>query len=222
MNFIISVINPAKAELMTAICQELGVPISIVAHGRGTAVSSMRELLGIDSDEKRIVFSVAGANETAELIRALKRCMHIGVPGHGIVTAVPVKSVAGGKTVTYLNGGSGAAKYKPREKYAYELIVAIANEGSTDAVMNAARAAGARGGTVIHGKGTGAGSGSRFYNISIADEKEVIMIVSPAEDKSAIMRSIAANAGPDTPAGAIVFSLPAAEVAGFGLPDDET
>ena len=47
-------------------------------------------------------------------------------------------------------------------------------------------------------------------------------IVSPAEDKSAIMRSIAANAGPDTPAGAIVFSLPAAEVAGFGLPDDET
>ena len=106
--------------------------------------------------------------------------------------------------------------------FEYEMIYAIVNAGFADAVMEAAREYGARGGTVIHGKGTGAGSGSRFYNISIADEKEVIMIVSPAEDKSAIMRAIAENAGPDTPAGAIVFSLPAAEVAGFGLPDDET
>ena len=103
-----------------------------------------------------------------------------------------------------------------------KLLVSIVGRNQGDWVVETAKKAGARGGTVIHGKGTGAGSGSRFYNISIADEKEVIMIVSPAEDKSAIMRSIAANAGPDTPAGAIVFSLPAAEVAGFGLPDDET
>lgn len=220
MNFIISVINPAKAELMTAICQELGVPISIVAHGRGTAVSSMRELLGIDSDEKRIVFSVAGANETAELIRALRRRMHIGVPGHGIVTAVPVKSVAGGKTVTYLNGGSGAAKYKPREKYAYELIVAIANEGSTDAVMNAARAAGAMGGTVLHGKGTTSPESEKFLGVSIAKEKEVILIVARKEQKADIMRSIMTRAGADTDAGAVVFSVPVSEVAGFGMFDE--
>lgn len=220
MNFIISVINPAKAELMTAICQELGVPISIVAHGRGTAVSSMRELLGIDSDEKRIVFSVAGANETAELIRALRRRMHIGVPGHGIVTAVPVKSVAGGKTVTYLNGGSGAAKYKPREKYAYELIVAIANEGSTDAVMNAARAAGAMGGTVLHGRGTTSPESEKFFGVSIAKEKEVILIVARKEQKADIMRSIMTRAGTDTDAGAVVFSVPVSEVAGFGMFDE--
>ena len=31
--------------------------------------------------------------------------MHIGVPGHGIVIAVPIKSVGGGKTVAFLNAG---------------------------------------------------------------------------------------------------------------------
>ena len=150
------------------------------------------------------------------LIAAQKRRLHIGVPGHGIVIAVPIKSVGGGNTVAYLNGGR-SPKYTPDLSCAYELIVAIANEGGTDAVMNAARAAGARGGTVLHGKGTGAKGAPKFYNISIAAEKEVILIVSVAEQKAEIMRSILRKAGPDSDAGAIVFSLPASAVAGFGL-----
>ena len=43
----------------------------------------------------------------------------------------------------------------------------------TDMVMNAARAAGARGGTTIHAKGTGE-KDPRFYNITLAKEKEVL------------------------------------------------
>ena len=118
--------------------------------------------------------------------------------------------------MAYLNGGR-SPKYTPDLSCAYELIIAIANEGGTDAVMNAARAAGARGGTVLHGKGTGAKGAPKFYNISIAAEKEVILIVSAAGQKAEIMRSILRKAGPDSDAGAIVFSLPASAVAGFGL-----
>lgn len=101
--------------------------------------------------------------------------------------------------------------------YSYELIIAISNEGCTDMVMNAARKAGARGGTVIHGKGTGSREDEKFFNVSIAQEKEVILIVSEKDRKSDIMREIVGSAGPSTPAGAIVFSLPISEVAGFGL-----
>ena len=71
--------------------------------------------------------------------------------------------------------------------------------------------------TIIHGKGTGAKGAPKFYNISIAAEKEVILIVSAAGQKAEIMRSILRKAGPDSDAGAIVFSLPASAVAGFGL-----
>ena len=76
------------------------------------------------------------------------------------------------------------------------------------------------GGTVLHGKGTGGKEEKAFYNVSIADEKEVILIVSRALQKSDIMRAIIENAGPSTEAGAIVFSLPASEVAGFGMFED--
>ena len=100
------------------------------------------------------------------------------------------------------------------------LIVAVANEGRTDTVMNAARAAGAAGGTVIHGKGTASEEAAHFFNISIASEKEMIFIVSKKEQKTQIMRSVLEKAGPGTAAGAVLFSLPVTSVEGFGLFED--
>lgn len=100
------------------------------------------------------------------------------------------------------------------------LIVAVANEGRTDTVMNAARAAGAADGTVIHGKGTASEEAAHFFNISIASEKEMIFIVSKKEQKTQIMRSVLEKAGPGTEAGAVLFSLPVTSVEGFGLFED--
>ena len=220
MNYVISITVPEALGVLEDICEELSLPLNVTLHGHGTAVQSMLDLLGIESNEKWVVLSTATEEKTAALIEAQKRRLHIGVPGHGIVVAVPVKSIGGGKTVAYLTGEENASvKTTPPGSYAYELIIVVAREGQTDLVMNAARAAGARGGTVLHGKGTGAKSDPKFPNISITEEKEVILIVSKSEETSEIMRSIPKKAGPDTPAGAIVFSLPATEVAGFGFFD---
>ncbi len=216
MNYVISIINPEALDALCAICSELRLPMTVVMHGRGTAVQSMMDLLGIESKEKRVVLTVAGHDKTRELIDAQRRRLHLGVPGHGIVIAVPVKSIGGGKALAYLNQDSKNVKQAAPAGFAYELIVAITNEGCTDMVMNAARAAGARGGTTLHGKGTGE-KDPRFYNITLADEKEVVLILATAAQKSEIMTSVVAKAGPDTEAGTIVFSLPATEVAGFGL-----
>lgn len=220
MNYIISIINPDSLSVLKKLCSELELPLNIIMQGRGTAVQSMLDLLGIESNERRIVFTVANEEKTEKLIRAQKRHLHIGVPGHGIVIAVPIKSVGGGKAVAYLNGENNNATYTPSFHYAHELIIAVCSQGCTDMVMNAARAAGARGGTVLHGKGTGAKGAPKFYNITIAEEKEVIMIVAASSQKAAIMQSILKKAGPDSKAGTIVFSLPTTHVAGFALLDD--
>lgn len=221
MNYIFSIIEPNSLHALSEICEKANLPLNVASHAKGTAVQSMLDLLGIESNERRIVFTIADSEKTQELISQLKRKLHIGVPGHGIVIAVPIKSIGGGKTLNYLKGDESSAKYTPQINPAYELITVIANEGATDSVMNAARAAGARGGTVIHGKGTGAKGASKFYNVSIASEKEIILIVSSSELKAEIMRSILKSAGPDTESGAIVFSVPVTEVAGFGFFDED-
>ena len=121
----------------------------------------------------------------------------------------------------FLKGAEvGSGKYKPELNFAYELIVVIASQGQSDLVMAAARAAGARGGTVLHGKGTTSPESEKFLGVSIAKEKEVILIVARKEQKADIMRSIMTRAGADTDAGAVVFSVPVSEVAGFGMFDE--
>lgn len=217
MNYVISVCEPKALEMLTDIHSSLELPLSVALHGRGTAVRSMLDILGIEDNERRVMITVANEKKTKELIELQKQKMFIGVPGHGIVVAVPIKSIGGGKTVAYLNEGVMNAKYTPELNYAYELIVAVANEGRTDMVMNAARSAGATGGTVLHGKGTGTEKEKRFFNVSIAQEKEVIMIVAKAAQKSDIMKAIVEKAGPGSEAGTIVFSMPASEIAGFGF-----
>ena len=99
----------------------------------------------------------------------------------------------------------------------YELIVVIANQGHSEEVMDAARAEGAGGGTVIHAKGTGLEKAEKFLGVSIADEKEMIYIVAKSEMKNAIMKSIMQHAGLESRAKSVVFSLPVSDTAGLRL-----
>ena len=214
MNIVLSIIYPAGLKILTDIHQNLRLPFTMVLHGRGTATDRMLDLLGIESRENRIVLTVADPQKTRELIEEQRRVLYLGMPGNGLVIALPIKSIGGGKTLAYLSGDA-SPKYTPEATYDHELILAIANEGCTDMVMDAARAAGATGGTVIHGKGVGQENAKKFFNVSIAQEKEVVMIVAYRPQTAAIMQSILKLAGPDSKAGAIVLSLPVSEIAGL-------
>lgn len=102
-----------------------------------------------------------------------------------------------------------------QKDYAYALITVIAEKGCSDMVMDAARAAGAGGGTVVHAKGTATEFTAKFFGVSIAAEKEMIYIVTRRADKDAIMRAVIEKAGPATDARAAVFSLPVEDVVGL-------
>lgn len=188
--------------------------------GQGTAMREHLLLYGLEATEKAVVCTVAGGEQTRQIIKSAKRRLFIDIPGNGIMMAVPVKSVGGGRTLAYLTDNTAPDGGMPEMKFDHELIVAVLNEGRTDMVMNAARRAGAGGGTVLHAKGTGAKRGDKFFGVSLADEKEMIFIVSRAEEKAAIMKAIADDTGPGTPAGAICFSLPISAVAGLRVLED--
>lgn len=100
-----------------------------------------------------------------------------------------------------------------------ELIVAIYEKGYTDFVMDAAREAGAGGGTTIRAKGTSAGA-QKFFGLSLADEKEMLFIVTSTAKKKDIMKAIMQNAGMESKAHSLVFSLPVTDSAGFRFADE--
>ena len=59
----------------------------------------------------------------------------------------------------------------------FELVVCIVNAGYSQNVMAAARAAGAKGGTILRARGSANPESEEFFNITIQPDKEMLMIL---------------------------------------------
>ena len=218
--YIIAITDHDRGEAMGSLYRTSGLRLILSMPARGTAKSEHLAIYGLDATEKCVIGAVGSAQEAESLIRSAKRKLFIDIPGNGVMLTIPLKSVAGGKTFAYLTDDlkTGGA---PNMNFEHELITVILNEGYSDFVMDAARAAGAGGGTVLHAKGTGAIGTEKFFGVTLANEKDVIYIVASGKEKAAIMNAINKDAGPSTAAGAISFSLPVSDVAGLRRLDDE-
>ena len=100
----------------------------------------------------------------------------------------------------------------------YDLILAIVNRGHTDLVMDAARAEGARGGTVLHARRVGYEDRENLLGFSLQPEKEVVTILAPRAQKLDLMKAINKAAGLSTEAAGILFSLPVSDMMGLQPP----
>ncbi len=101
------------------------------------------------------------------------------------------------------------------KKIEYEVICCIVNEGNADNVMDAAKSAGATGGTVLKARGTANKDAEQFFKIAIDPQKEMVMILAPIALKEDIMHALYTKAGLNTPGQGITFSLPVDNVAGL-------
>jgi len=217
--YVIAITDRDKAERMASLFQNAGLHMVQTKLAQGTATDEHLSLYGLDETEKAIISAVSTPNETTQLLKAAKRKMFIDIPGNGIMLAIPIKAVAGGRTLAQLANAKETGGV-PSMNFEYELIVVILNENFADCVMEAARSAGAGGGTVLHAKGTAGAHAGKFYGVSIAEEKDVIYIVAHKDEKAAIMQAISTQAGPGSKANSICFSLPISSV--VGLRDRDT
>ena len=221
LSFMLCIVDRRRSEAYVSLCRSLGLPLTLSMLGRGTAMRAHLDLYGLEATQKAVVATVADGQNARRLLREAKRQLYLDIPGNGIMLALPIKSVGGGKTLAYLTDNRPLEAQAPPAGFEHELLVMILNEGYIDEVMDAAREAGAAGGTVLHAKGTGARQAQKFFGVSLADEKEVLLIVAKSTEKAGIMRAVIRAHGPDTPAGTITFSLPISEVAGLRLLEDE-
>lgn len=102
----------------------------------------------------------------------------------------------------------------------YDLILTIVNRGCGDCAIEAAKKAGAQGGTVFYARGTGIHEVETFFGIAIQPEKEVVLNLVRHEKANEIMKAIIKEAGLDTPGRGLAFCLPVNDVVGILHPDD--
>lgn len=202
--------------------RENDLNVMYLTLGYGTATSEILDYFGLDSKEKAVAFSVLEEASWSKIKTQLQKKLKIDAPGGGIAFTIPLSSVGGKKTLQFLLESQDYQKEEEStlKNTVRDLIIVIAEQGYTNIIMDAARAAGAYGGTVVHAKGTGMEAAEKFMGVSLAAEKEMVFIVTKTEQKNAIMQAIMKDAGLDSKAKSIVFSLPVSDTAGLRLIED--
>ncbi len=202
--------------------QKNNLHITLTSLGFGTVTNEIMDYLGLESNEKAVLFSVLQNFQWEKLKKQMEKVLQIDAPGGGISFVVPLSSIGGKKALEFLLETENYEKQEEStlKNTLHELVVVITEQGYTGKVMDAARGAGAYGGTVIHAKGTGMEIAEKFMGISISSEKEIVFIVTKTEEKNTIMKAIMEQAGPHTKARAITFSLPVSDTAGLRLIED--
>ncbi len=214
-----AIITRDRTRDFAAFYDRYGVPVNFITLGNGTANNELLDYFGLDGTEKAVIFSVVARKTWKKIKTGLEREMQIDVPGTGIAFIIPLASIGGLKALRFLTGDQtfehGEESVLKDTKF--ELLVIIANQGYTELIMDAARKMQAGGGTVIHAKGTGMESADKFLGVTLAAEKEIIFIVVKKEQKNAIMQSVMKDAGLNSKAKSVIFSLPVTETAGMRL-----
>ena len=217
---LISIVNRGDDERICELLNDFSVALTFSCMGMGTARSSVLNYLGIGTSKKSVMFSLVPESDEETILNEIGNKMSLYLVGRGISFTVPLSaiseivangilSVAAAKTVD----GRKVMKDKDRT---YDLIVAILAEGYVDDAMEAARQAGAAGGTIIRSRSLSNAKAEQFIGISVHEETEILLILSKREGKLAIMDAISQSAGLKTEAGGMLFSLPVDKTVGVG------
>lgn len=217
---LVMITTPKLSEMATKYFERKKLPIHYKINAIGTAPSDILDILGIGSPEKCIILSLIPKPVSDVLLRELYVELMFGVPGNGIAFTVPLNA-ANQKLVKIMNGISDIdLKSDGKEELIMSdikrvMIAAVINPGFSDTVMQAAKTAGARDGTIIHGRGVSDEESINQWGLGLQEEKEIVMIVAEADKKVAIMEAISEKCGINTEANGFVTAMPIDTVIGL-------
>lgn len=197
---------------------ELGVTFHYQCAGRGTASSELLDTFGFGTAERDVILSFAPESSMKHLQKGLSDIWRRSVKAKGIAVVLDLKAMSNmmmtavlAKSTSEAPDKDGGTKMEEKDKQHHLILVAV-DQGYTDDVMNTARAAGARGGTVIRARWAGAQSVEQFYGITLQGEKEIIAIVATEDNYIPIMEAVNREHGMKSKAHGIICSILADEV----------
>ena len=220
----ITITSRAKLPDFLTLYEKIQLPLSLVLLGYGTAKDEILDMLGLDRSEKAVLLKTVTGETWKDVKWNLRKKLYIDVPDTGIAFIIPMSSIGGRREMAFLLAGQDYRKGEESvmKDTTMELLLIISNQGHNDLVMDAAREAGAYGGTVLHARGTGVNRAELFFGVALASEKDLTLIVTQKSQKNAIMQAVMQKAGMETPAQSIVFSLPVTDAAGLHMAEEES
>ena len=222
---LLSIVNKDDEEALKEVLNEFSLALVFSFAGTGTAHSAVLDYLGIGQSEKSIMLSLFPETDETLILKMMRQKIMQYRVGKGIGFTIPLsgvseivsKGLVGAATEKTLDG-RGIMHAEERK---YDLIVAAIAVNHADIAMEAARAAGAAGGTVVRARSTGNEKSEQFIGITLMQEQEILLILSKHENKRAIMEALNETVGLKTEANGVIFSLPVDRTVGIPAGDSE-
>lgn len=217
IRLMVIILDRGKGARAAELFASYGLPLHYGTPGRGTANSELLDYLGLGETEKDVMFSLVPGCTIPGLLQAAGEKLQLATPGKGILFTIPLSAVSGA-AARFINSqahrtGTEQEEHMP-EQGKNELIVVVVNSGCTDTVMAAAKLAGARGGTILHGRRVGEETEKSGDN-GVWLEKDIVAILAPRELRLPIMEAVNRAAGAATESHGILFSMPVEETRGL-------
>jgi hypothetical protein len=211
MQLLLSIVERGSAAKLMRQYEAFKITQHFQAFGHGTAASHLLDTLGFGTSERDILLSIAPKDTMRQLMYFLRDEGRSDLGAKGIACSLDLTAIS----AIYALGISRLEEMNPEkgeqlmeQGNQHTLILVAVNYGYTDAVMDTARACGAKGGTVIRARWAGSQTVEKFAGITLQDEKEILAIVASRKEQAHIMEEINRLHGLRSSPQAVVIGLP--------------
>jgi nitrogen regulatory protein PII len=216
MQILTLILSEGQSHKCVRLIRELGIQCGMVIIGRGTVSSTVLNLLGIKSQRKDVIKLFLENEKAKEVMNYLDEALQLTKPGHGIAYTSPVISAIGlsGRETNQEQIVTNTAQCL-EGRIMFKKLTVIVDRGMSDDVMDIARKAGARGGTILHGRGAGAEIATNLFGVEIEPEKELVIILIPNDLVEKVVDELVKELNLDEPGKGILFVEPIIDTRGL-------
>lgn len=206
------ILNDSQCVKFNAIAHEKHICDGIIMPGKGTVKNTALNILGIKSQKITLINVLLEEEKAIEVLERLTEKLRLKEPNHGLAFTTTVR-VAG--NVCAGNHETLSDESDMEEESMFKKLTVVVNRGAADDVMDIARRSGVKGGTILHGRGTGAECAAKLFGMEIEPEKELVLILMPSEIVDKVIEDLYRELKLDVPGNGILFVEPVWDVRGL-------
>lgn len=215
IKLLFTILDDGNDKKIKLILNKNDISISNVTHGIGTASPSVLDYFGLVETKKSIYLSIIPDYLESKILEQINKSFNIEHPGTGIAFTIPISSSNRYLSMYFEKEHIEKEKINMNNDGKYHLIITIVLEGHLEQVMNAAKKAGATGGTVIRGRGLGNKEAIKFLGFELEPGRELVLNIVEEKIKNKVMEEITKKVGIKTEGKGVCISLPVDSAVGF-------
>ena len=203
--------------------KNLGIKRGTIIKAKGTVKSKLLNFLALYDIDKEIVIMGADKNLPERVSKAIAEKFEFEKKARGILFTIDVNMYIDNEGFvsedeSFENNDSLDNKSDGGDCM-YKMITTIVESGKAQDAIEIANAAGARGATVLHGRGSGTEETLTLFNMEIEPEKEILLIIAKSDEYRSIINALNESLELEKPGHGVLFVQDINQA--YGLYDDE-